>query len=494
MSSTSAQGPKAPSRAPALRTREEWLRMLLEGVREFAFYILDPAGHVITWNRGAERIKGYEANEIIGQSFARFFPQHDVRRGKPARILREAREKGVFEEEGWRVRKDGRQFWAAVVLTAIRDDQGELVGFAKLTRDVTERRRVQNELTQERELFLMFTQAVQDYAMFMLKPDGTVSTWNPGASRIKGYTASEIIGHHFSVFYSDEDIEAGKPDRELVIAAERGRFEEEGLRIRKDGSRFWAHVVLSRVTDAAGQIVGFAKVTRDVTARKQAEEQIRELNRTLEQRVADRTAELERANHQLAVLLQEVHHRVKNNLQVVASMLRLAKSQIVVPGVAEMLNQLIGRVHAMSMVHEALHSGERLGLVDFGTYLRRLIDHIRHADPRAADIDINVAVEDGAFEIDESMPLALIVNEVVSNSLKHAFKGGRGRIDVALKRAGRHVELLIADNGSGQTSDKGTGSGMRIVQALAGQLNGKAEMRLEASGARFRLEFETRSS
>jgi PAS domain S-box-containing protein len=466
--------------------------MLLEGVREFAFYILDPGGHVTTWSRGAEQIKGYQADEILGQSFARFFPQHDVRRSKPARILREAAERGIFEEEGWRVRKDGTQFWAAVVLTAIRDDRGALVGFAKITRDVTERHRIQKELTHERELFQMFTQAVQDYAMFMLRPEGTVSTWNPGAARIKGYTADEIVGHHFSVFYTDEDVENGRPDRELEIASEAGRFEEEGIRVRKDGSRFWAHVVISRVTDNAGRIAGFAKITRDITERKQAEESIRELNRTLEQRVADRTADLERANQQLTLLLQEVHHRVKNNLQVVASMLRLAKRQIVAPALLETLDQLIGRVHAMSMVHEALHSGERLGLVDFGAYLRRLVDHIRHADPRAAGIEMVVEVEDGAFGIEESMPLALIVNEVVSNALKHAFRGEHGRIDLGLKRAGRHVELLIADNGRGQMSGKGEGFGMRIVQALAGQLNGKAEMRLETGGSRFRLEFESR--
>src|ERR1700730_5391879 len=229
----------------ALRRSEERFRLLVEGAKDYAIFMLDPEGRVATWNSGAERIKGYCASEIIGRHFSSFYTEEDIHDGRPQRLLKQAARDGRIEDEGWRVRKDGSQFWASVTITAVRDATGKLIGFGKVTRDLTERRRTELALRRSEARSHLFIDAVQDYAIFMLDPDGCVSTWNTGAERIKGYKASEIVGQHFSRFYPEEDVRAGKPTWELEVATREGRFEEEGWRVRNDGSRFSANVVIT---------------------------------------------------------------------------------------------------------------------------------------------------------------------------------------------------------------------------------------------------------
>ena len=246
--------------------------LAIESVKDYAIFGLDPRGIVRSWNEGARALKGYAPGEIIGDSFTRFYTREDVSAGKPQRLLQIAADQGRVEDEGWRVRKDGSTFWADVVITALRAPDGQLRGFVKVTRDLTARRAAQEALRQGEERLRLMVESVKDYAIFMLDPSGHVTSWNSGAERLKGYTAAEIIGRHLSTFYSEEDVRAGKPARELEIATETGRFEDEGWRVRKDGSRFWANVVLSVARDDRGQLVGFAKITRDVSERKRSEE------------------------------------------------------------------------------------------------------------------------------------------------------------------------------------------------------------------------------
>jgi len=249
-------------------------RLLVSSVRDYAIFALDPAGHVLSWNEGAQRIKGYAAEEIIGRHFSTFYPPESAATGFPQYELEVAAQVGRFEDEGWRVRKDGTRFWANVVLTALRDDAGTLVGYAKVTRDLTDRRAAEDELRRSEERFRLLVESVKDYAIFMLDPEGRVASWNEGARRIKGYTADEILGKSLAVFYPEEAVATGFPQHELEVAAREGRFEDEGWRVRKDGSRFWANVVLTAVHDPkGGRLLGFAKVTRDLTARRAAEEQ-----------------------------------------------------------------------------------------------------------------------------------------------------------------------------------------------------------------------------
>jgi len=240
-------------------------------VQNYAIFLIDTAGHIMSWNIGAEAIKGYAAAEIIGKHFSIFYTPPDIDRRWPDYELERAMREGRVEDEGWRIRKDGSRFWANVVITALRDDNGTLLAYSKITRDLSDRKATEERLRQSEERFRLLVDGVQDYAIYMLTPTGEVSSWNLGARRIKGYEASEIIGRHFSRFYSMDDIQAGKPWAELAIAREKGRAEEEGWRVRKDGSRFWARVVVTALYDLQERLYGFAKVTQDLTQRRHAE-------------------------------------------------------------------------------------------------------------------------------------------------------------------------------------------------------------------------------
>src|ERR1043165_8021612 len=259
------------NRRDASLTEDGRYRLLVEGITDYAIYMLDPHGIVSSWNPGARRFKGYESAEIVGQHFSTFYTEDDRKAGVPALALETARSVGKFESEGWRVRKDGSRFWAYVVIDPITGPSGDILGYAKITRDLTERKKAEQTLKLSEQQFRLLVQGVTDYALYMLDPDGRVSNWNVGAERIKGYAPGEIIGEHFSRFYSEEDGTAGEPARALATAARVGRFEKEGWRLRKDGTRFWAHVVIDPIRSPSGETVGYAKVTRDLTERKAAE-------------------------------------------------------------------------------------------------------------------------------------------------------------------------------------------------------------------------------
>src|SRR5579871_4824182 len=255
--------------------------MLVDAVTDYAIYMLDPDGTITSWNAGARRFKGYEESEIIGENFSRFYTEEDRKARRPQRALEIAEREGKFENEGWRVRKDGTKFWAYVVIDPIRDGAGRLIGFAKITRDLTERQQAEAALRESQEQFRLLVQGVTDYAIFMLSREGCVSSWNAGAQRIKGYAPEEIIGQHFSRFYTEEDRKAGLPREALETAAREGRFEREGWRVRKDGTQFFAHVVIDAIYNPDGSLLGFAKITRDITERMKAARALEEAREAL---------------------------------------------------------------------------------------------------------------------------------------------------------------------------------------------------------------------
>ncbi|MFL6662845.1 MAG: PAS domain S-box protein [Rhizobacter sp.] len=268
--------PSTPLDAMPDAHRDEMFRRLVEGVTDYAIFMLTPEGRIASWNTGAERIKGYTAQDIIGQHFSRFYPPDAVASGWPDEELRQAALQGRFEDEGWRVRKDGTRFWANVVITALRSSTGELLGFSKITRDLTERRAHEERLRQSEQNFRMLVEVVEDYAIFMLDPNGVITSWNLGAQRIKGYTAGEIVGQHFSHLYRAEDAARGLPQNALEVAARQGRFEEEAWRVRKDGSLLWAEVIITAIYDERGTLHGFSKITRDLTERRRQEQLLKE--------------------------------------------------------------------------------------------------------------------------------------------------------------------------------------------------------------------------
>jgi PAS domain S-box-containing protein len=262
----------------------ERLRLLVDAQTDYAIFLLDPEGRIASWNPGAALLKGYAREEIVGRSFEAFYPPEQRDAGRPGAILEAARRNGRHEEEGWRVRRDGSRFWASVVITALHDAEGRMVGFGKVTRDLTNRREAEEALrtaadelrlaNDQLEQFRLLVTSVRDYAIFMLDPEGRIQTWNTGAEQLKGYTADDVIGRHFELFYDEEARGRRHPDHELEVAAAEGRFEEEGWRIRQDGSRFWANVVITALRGADGALVGYAKVTRDLTERRQAEQRL----------------------------------------------------------------------------------------------------------------------------------------------------------------------------------------------------------------------------
>ncbi|WP_233236238.1 PAS domain-containing sensor histidine kinase [Bordetella sp. LUAb4] len=264
-----------PVPAPRISTmqmsNDQRTTLLVDAIRDYAIYLLDANGYVSSWNPGAQRFKGYSASEIIGQHFSRFYTEEDRASGRPAIALRTAAEHGSFEAEGWRVRKDGSRFWCSVVIDPVRAADGTIIGYAKVTRDISDKKATRDALFASEQRFRLLVQGVRDYAIYMLDPDGCISNWNTGAQAIKGYREEEVIGRHFSMFYTDEDRERGEPWHALETARIKGKYLHEGWRVRKGGRRFWAMVVIDPIHDESGNFLGYAKITRDVTERREAQ-------------------------------------------------------------------------------------------------------------------------------------------------------------------------------------------------------------------------------
>nr|WP_298235447.1 PAS domain S-box protein [uncultured Azohydromonas sp.] len=307
-----------------LSRSDDRFRLLVDSVQDYAIFMLDLDGRIQTWNAGARCLKGYEADEIIGRSFELFYPAEAVERGWPREELRRAAAQGRFEDEGWRVRKDGSTFWASVVITALRDARGRLVGFGKVTRDLSERKRQEEALRRSEAQFRLLVEAVKDYAIFMLDPEGRVLTWNAGARAIKGYTAGEVVGQHFSMFFTAQDVAAGVPQSELDGARRTGGLEAEGWRVRKDGSQFWANVVITPVRDDTGVLRGFAKVTRDLT----------------EQR---RMQELEHSSRRMHEFLAMLAHELRNPLAPIRNASEIMQRMPALPAPLVRVRQIIDR-------------------------------------------------------------------------------------------------------------------------------------------------------
>ncbi len=453
---------KSGDEKEGLRQSEERFKLLVESVRDYAIFMLDPEGHVLTWNAGAERFKGYRADEIIGQHFSRFYPPEALATGVPAHELEVASKTGVFEDEGWRVRKDGTLFWANVVITAMRDETGELVGFAKVTRDLTQRRANEENLRRSEERFRLLIEGVADSAIFMLDPNGRVSSWNTGAERIKGYAASEIIGQHFSIFYPQEVKDSGWPDHELQVAAEKGKFVDTGWRLRKDGTSFWANVTITALRDDAGKLLGFAKLTRDLTEAKRVEAMESANQQREEMLDAERNARItaQRATRLKDEFLATLSHELRTPLSAILGwtqlLLRGEKSRgpeeqkraiEVIERNARAQVKLIDDLLDLSRVMTGKLRLE-LQQVSFTSIVEAAVDS---AKPSADVKGIRLKAILGASSQDiisaDSTRLQQVVWNLLTNAIKFTPKGGQ--VQVLLQRVNSHLELSVSDTGIG---------------------------------------------
>ncbi len=480
-------------RFQAALSEEGRYRLLIDAITDYAIFMLDPGGRVVSWNAGAERLKGYTQAEILGEHFSRFYTPEDLAAGLPQRALDTAAREGRSEAEGWRVRKDGTRFWANVVIDPIREPDGLILGFAKVTRDLSERLHAEADLKQSEEEFRLLVQSVTDYAIYMLDPQGIVTNWNAGAERIKGYTPSEIIGDHFSRFYTEEDRANGLPAVSISTATRDGRFENEGWRVRKDGTRFWASVVIDAVYAPDGTIIGFAKVTRDITERRAAQ---RELDQAREALFQSQKVEA------IGQLTGGVAHDFNNLLMIIMGGLELALKR---PDDASRVGALLENAmeaarRGVGLTKRMLAFARRQELevqrVDIPDLVRGMADLLRRSLGPSIAIEMRFALALPPVWADANQIEAALLNVIVN--ARDAMPDG-GTIIIAAQPAtvaetdplapGRYVRLAVTDSGEGMDArtlaratepffttkgvGKGTGLGLSMVHGLAEQLKGR---------------------
>jgi PAS domain S-box-containing protein len=470
-------------------------RILVEAITDYAIYMLDPAGAITSWNAGARHIKGYAPEEVIGQNFSRFYTEEDRVRGLPQQVLSTAAREGKFEGEGWRVRKDGSRFWAHVVVDPIRNAAGELTGYAKITRDLTGQRETQEALRRSEEQFRILVQGVADYAVYMLSPEGIVTNWNLGAQRIKGYTPDEIVGRHFSQFYTEEDRARDLPGKALETAAREGRFENEGWRLRKDGSRFWSHVVIDAIRAPDGRLLGFAKITRDITERRAYQDSLDRARESLFQ-----SQKMEAVGQ----LTGGVAHDFNNLLMAVLGSLEMLRKRL--PDDPQQLrlldNAILGAKRGAVLTQRMLAFARRQDLevrpLDLAALVRGMSDLLERSLGR--DVEIEMAFPpDLARIVADQNQLELALLNLCVNARDAMRTGGYIKISAREEHVGAnhpsglvtgdYVCLAVTDTGEGMDADtlaratepffttkgvgKGTGLGLSMVHGMAGQMGGR---------------------
>lgn len=467
-------------------------KLLVQSIVDYAIYLLDPTGKVTSWNAGAERIKGFQADEIVGRHFSTFYTEEDRKAGVPQKVLETARREGKFVGEGWRVRKDGTRFWASVVVDRINGDDGELIGFAKITRDMTETRDAQQALLEAERRFRILVQGVTDYAIYMLDPEGRVTNWNSGAERIKGYSPDDIIGEHFSRFYTPEDFDAGVPQRALATARETGRYEAEGWRVRKDGSRFWASVVIDAIHDERGELIGFAKITRDMSEKREARRRLEESREQL-----FRAQKMEA----LGQLTGGLAHDFNNLLTAILGACELALRNIDNPDkLRRMLDGVRNSAQRGAGLTKQLLAFARaqpleIRQIDLKSFFAEVATLIRPS--LRSNIEVVTEISDLLWPVDaDAGALELALLNLAFNARDAMPDGGSLKIsahNVVLDGEpdglrGEHVALTVSDTGHGMSRDvmdrifepffttkgfgEGTGLGLSQVFGFAKQLGG----------------------
>lgn len=490
---------------------EDRFQQLIAEVDDYAIILLDITGTISSWNKGAEKIKGYAAGEIVGRSFTTFYSQEDREAGLPGSLLKLAADRGSVTHEGWRVRKDASRFWGSVVITALHDDAGAIIGFSKVTTDLTERKAAEDqlsnyanelkfknaELKRSEERYHRMIAEVQDYAIILLDEQGIIQNWNVGAEHIKGYRAQEIIGNPFEVFYPDADRASGLPGQLLNEARMNGRAGHEGWRVRKDGSRFWGNVVITALHNDSGSVIGFSKVTRDLTAKKAADDRIKE--NAVELEIKNRS--LQQLNEEISSFAYVASHDLKEPLRKIQTFAH--------------------RILDANNIQDSQGFADKI--LNGATRMRQLIDDLlsyallSNDESRTKPVDLNLVVKAALHDLElkvtekqakitvENLPVIIGVEfqlqqlfaNLISNALKFSKPGMPAEITISATRVrgkelpaelandpGTYHKLTVSDKGMGfnpaearrifevfkrlnSTKDiSGTGIGLAIVKRI----------------------------
>ncbi|GAB2777648.1 PAS domain-containing sensor histidine kinase [Rhabdobacter roseus] len=481
--------------------REMRYRLLVEGMKDYAIFLLDPQGRIMTWNEGGQRLKGYSAPEIIGKNFSVFYQSSELEKRQPERELKHAQETGKYEGEGWRVKKNGSVFWAHQLITALYNEQNQLIGFSKVTRDLTEYKEREEILRQSEERYRLLVEQVTDYAIFMLDEKGKIISWNEGARRIKGYSAEEIIGKYFSIFYPEEDIQAGKPPTELRIASTEGKYEEEGWRIRRDGSRFWATVVITAVYNTQQVLIGFSKVTRDLTERKAGEKALRDSHdryRRLTRELEGITTELSFKNQELEQFTSIVSHDLQEPVRTIKSFLTLIERKLdatadeALWGYIQKALLTANRMRELIqyLLHYTQLGKEELAIqtVSFQELVQQAMQNLKTAlESSGAEISVETEVD---VLTGDPVQLVQLIQNLLSNALKF-MDTQPPRIHIGCTQTEGQIQVAIKDNGIGIAQEnltkifeifrrlhtkqkyEGTGIGLAICKKIVDRHGGR---------------------
>jgi PAS domain S-box-containing protein len=482
-----------------LEESEAKYNLLIESVKDYAIFMLDREGFIITWNSGAEKIKGYTKEEILHQKFSIFYTKEDRERNYPSQVLETVKREGRFEEEGWRVKKNGSKFWANVSISAVYNKKQEIIGFTKITRDLTEKKNLENklleankELRKSEELSRLLISGVKDYAIFLLTKEGNIATWNDGAKRIKGYHAEEVIGSHFSRFYLPEAIEAQYPTFELSKALKDGRFEDEGWRVRKDGSKFWANVLITPIYNSENQLLGFTKITRDLTERIRNEnlmmknQELYRLNLDLDNFIYaashDLKAPIANIEGLLNVLLQSLSPESRTNDRVrdVTDMMRTS--------IERFKNTISSLTDVIKLQKENSQEATTVNVSEMVQEVLLDMKHIAESESARIDTDVNCSI---AVQFSKNNFRSIVYN-LISNAIKYRSPDRLPIVRIACHETDENVVFKVQDNGLGMglpdTSRifkmfqrlhnhvDGTGVGLYMVKRIIENSGGRIEV------------------
>jgi PAS domain S-box-containing protein len=496
------QSHTASREIPILQS-ERIFRYLVESIRDYAIFLLNPEGYIASWNPGAERLKGYKPHEIIGKHFSVFYSAEEVASGKPAHELKVAAQVGSVEDEGWRIRKDGSRFWADVVISRVLDETGELIGFGKITRDLTERREAEQQ-------YRRLIEGVTDYAIYSLDAKGHITSWNAGAKRMKGYETAEILGQHFSNFYTVEDVERGQPARVLETAMREGHFEGEGWRIRKDGTRFWSNVVVTAIRDEEGTLLGFSKITRDVTDRKALLDTIQQHSQELEIRIKER----EQTNAELEAFSYSVSHDLRAPIRAIEGFTDIILEDFgeALPAQAkEYLQQIVSSTARMNRLVQDLLNYGRLSRIelDIGPVnVESVINEACNQLDAEVRSRVSVSVDSKLMVKAHAAVFRQVISNLMNNAVKFTKPGMPPKVEVRAFRHDNFVHIEVRDEGIGIAAQHqgrifqvferlhnaeeypGTGIGLAIVKRGVTRMGGTVSLQSEVGkGSTFKLEF-----